>query len=181
MSLESLGNLGEFVSGVAVVVSLIYLALQVRQNTESLRTENYARALDRLAAMQSQLSQSSELVRIFGKGVVDLSKLPLPQRIQVTWALYESFGAFEFMFHAARANALPDEVWERWKAAVAWWLTFPGVRAWWHARPTPFTPAFTAFVEATLENNPSDLEANQRWREFIEGDAGQADGDSPAT
>jgi hypothetical protein len=37
MSLEDLGNVGEFVAAVAVVVSLIYLAFQIRQNTRWLR------------------------------------------------------------------------------------------------------------------------------------------------
>jgi len=44
LDLQFLGNLGEFIGGLAVIVSLVYLALQVRQNTQSLRTENYARA-----------------------------------------------------------------------------------------------------------------------------------------
>ena len=43
LDLETLANVGEFVSAVAVVVSLIYLAFQVRQNTASLRTESHAR------------------------------------------------------------------------------------------------------------------------------------------
>ena len=33
MTLEDLGNLGEFVGAIGVVVSLVYLALQIRQNT----------------------------------------------------------------------------------------------------------------------------------------------------
>ena len=36
LNLEALGNLGDFVGGIAVVVTLIYLALQVRQNNEQL-------------------------------------------------------------------------------------------------------------------------------------------------
>jgi hypothetical protein len=117
--------------------------------------------------MQSQLSTDGDLARLFSTGVIDLSRLTPQQRIQITWCLYEAFGAFEFMFHASRANALPNEVWDRWSAAVAWRLTFPGVRSWWHSRPTPFTRDFTSFVDATLQNNPSDPEASQRWREFI--------------
>jgi len=171
MDLQSLGNLGEFVSGLAVLASLVYLAFQVRQNTQSLRTENYARALERVAVMQAQLSRDGDLAEIFSKGVSDVSKLTPPQRIQLTWSLYEAFGSFEFMFHASRTRALPEEVWERWSAAVAWWLTFPGVRIWWDARPTPFTASFTAFVEATLENNPSDAAASQKWREFVSASA----------
>jgi len=167
MDLQSLANLGEFISGLAVVISLVYLAFQVRQNTHSLHTENYARALDRLAAIQSQLSAHGELSRIFSTGAVDPSRLTPQQRIQMTWGLYETFGAFEFMFHAARSRALPDQVWDRWSAAVAWWLTFPGVISWWRARPTPFSADFTSFVESILRDNPSDPEAAQRWREFL--------------
>jgi hypothetical protein len=47
------------VSAIAVVVSLVYLAYQVRQSTESLRTENYARALERVATMQARLSSDA--------------------------------------------------------------------------------------------------------------------------
>lgn len=36
--LEALGNLGDFIGGIAVVATLLYLAVQVRQNTVALRT-----------------------------------------------------------------------------------------------------------------------------------------------
>ncbi len=35
MDLTQLANLGEFIGGVAVLVTLIYLAAQIRQNTRS--------------------------------------------------------------------------------------------------------------------------------------------------
>lgn len=68
MDLQTLANLGEFLGGVAVIVSLVYVALQVRQNTQSLRTENYGRALDRVASMQSLLSRDTEVSRLFSRG-----------------------------------------------------------------------------------------------------------------
>ena len=36
--LEALGNLGDFIGGIAVVVTLLYLALQVRHNTRAMQT-----------------------------------------------------------------------------------------------------------------------------------------------
>jgi len=50
--LQSLANIGEIIGAITVVLSLIYLAIQIRQSTQAQRTENYSRALDRLAAMQ---------------------------------------------------------------------------------------------------------------------------------
>lgn len=167
MQVEYLANLGEIIGAIAVVVSLIYLAVQVRQNTQAQRTENFSRALDRVAAMQANLSQDSEASVIFSKGVVDTSKLAPKERIQFTWAMYELFGAFEFMFLASKADAIPDEVWQRWLSAVAWWLTFPGVQAWWQVRPIPFTDSFTSFVESLLRDNPTDAETTRRYQDFI--------------
>ena len=167
IDLQYLANLGEVVGAVVVILSLIYLAIQVRQNTQAQQTENYSRALDRLAAMQSRLSQDGEISLIFSKAVLDTSKLTPQERMRFTWSMYEAFGAFEFMFHASRTDAIPDEVWTRWSSGVAWWLSFPGVQAWWQARPIPFTESFTAFVESLLKDNPTDLESAQRYQKFI--------------
>ena len=167
MNLETLGNLGEFVSGIVVVISLIYLAMQVRHNTRSIRTENYARALERVSAMQSRLSQDGDFCALFNRALADPSDLSPDERIQFTWCLYELFGGQEFLFHQSQAGTVPEEVWERWSDTTAWWLTFPGVRSWWHSRPTPFSASFTLYVDALLERAPADARANQRWQDFI--------------
>lgn len=167
--LESLANLGEIIGAIAVVVSLIYLAVQVRQNTQAQRTENFSRALDRVAAIQAALSQDSGTAVIFAKGVVDPGKLTPKERIQFTWSMYELFGAFEFMFLASKSNSLPEDVWQRWSSAVAYWLSFAGVRNWWQARPIPFTTDFTSYVERLLQDNPVDADAAKRYDDFIAG------------
>ena len=169
MNLEMLGNLGEFVSGIVVIASLAYLAVQVRHNTRSLRTENYARALERISAIQSRLSQDGDFNERFSKGLLDLSQLSRNERVQFTWCLYELLGAQEFLFHQSQAGAIQEEVWERWSETMAWWLAFPGVRSWWHARPTPFSASFTAYIDALLERPQVDSNANQRWRDFVQG------------
>jgi hypothetical protein len=169
LDLQGLADLGEFISGLVVIVSLAYLAVQVRQNTQSLRTENYARALDRISAMQSQFSRDAQFTALFSRGLVDPSTLKPQERIQFTWAAFEMFGAFEFMFHQSHARAIPDEVWERWSATAAWWLSFPGIQAWWAARPAPFSASFTDYVEASIREKPHDSAAAQRWQEFVRG------------
>jgi hypothetical protein len=62
--LEDLGNLGEFLSSIAVLASLIYLALQVRQAT---KWQRHAAALDRATALTSPFFASSELPAVLVK------------------------------------------------------------------------------------------------------------------
>lgn len=169
MDLQDLANFGEFIGGLVVIVSLAYLSIQVRQNTQSLRTENYTRALDRISAIQAQMSRDDAFSAMFSKGAADPATLTPQGRIQFTWAAYEAFGAFEFMFHQAQSGAMPDEVWERWAETTRWWLSFPGIRAWWAARPAPFSASFSAFVDACIQSSPVGSAATGRWQEFVRG------------
>ncbi len=47
MTLQDLGNIGEFVAAIGVIISLVYLARQIRQNTESVRAAAVDAATDR--------------------------------------------------------------------------------------------------------------------------------------
>lgn len=181
LDLETLANLGEFVSAIAVVVSLIYLAYQVRQSTASLRTENYSRALERVAALQARLSADAAFAAIVTRGAIDASRLTADERVQFTWTFYEMFGAFEFMFHQSESGALPREVWQRWSDTLAWWISFPGVRAWWLARPAPFSESFTRHVDGRLQTGQPDPASAKRWRAFLRGNDGTSPHVRPAS
>jgi hypothetical protein len=167
LDLESLANVGDLISAIVVVISLVYLALQVRQNTESLRTENYARALERIANMQARLGADAGFSELIARGAADAARLTAGERVQFTWTFYEMFGAFEFMFHQMTAGALPTEVWQRWSETLSWWLSLPGVKAWWHSRPAPFSASFTGYVDGKLQQGPVDADASRRWGAFL--------------
>lgn len=167
MDLDTLAKLGEFVGGFFVVVSLVYLAHQVRQNTKSLRAENYARVLDKMSALQSRLSTDKDLNRIVVLGSQAPERLEPPERVRFGWAMYELLGAAEFMYHQSTNKALPPEVWERWEGTIAWWFLHPGIRTWWHNKPTPLSSDFEAFLENLLRSRQVDEAAAHRWEQFV--------------
>ena len=169
MDLDSLAKLGEFIGGFFVVVSLIYLAHQVRQNTRSLRSENYARILERMSDVQSRLSGDSELNRIVAVGAEDAEQLTRAERLRFSWAMYELFGAAEFMYLQYREKALPQSVWDRWEASLVWWLSHPGMQAWWAAKPAPLAVEFQQFGDELLRTRQMNPETVTRWRSFIAG------------
>jgi hypothetical protein len=170
MRLDVLAQLGEFVGGFFVVISLVYLAYQVRQNTRSLRAENYARILNRMSEMQARLALDADLNHVMTVGAEDPARLSRADRVRFSWALYELIGTAEFMYHQFREKTLPDAVWMRWEATVGWWLSHPGMRAWWRARPSPFSSDFEAFAEDLIRDDRFDKAAVGRWRAFVAGD-----------
>jgi hypothetical protein len=170
MDLDTLAKLGEFVGGIFVFISLIYLAYQLRQNTQSLRAENYARLLDRMSNMQSRFSADAELHHLFMVGAEDPGRLSPAERLRFSWALYELFGTGEFMYHQSLDKTLPPAVWARWEATIGWWLSHPGMRAWWVSKPAPLAADFEAFGDDMIRTNRFDAAAVDRWRRFVAGE-----------
>ena len=87
MSLEALGNIGDFVGGVAVVVTLLYLAVQIRQNTRQVRQSV---ELARAASVKSANFTEPSMLAIASTYI--LSR-PLPDNTQLyAWAEGGSYG-----------------------------------------------------------------------------------------
>ena len=80
MDLETLALLGEFLGGAAVLVSLIYLAIQIRQgnrqvehNTRSLEVSTYQAITSDLNDFRALLITHPDLGRIYLQGLEDPS------------------------------------------------------------------------------------------------------------
>src|SRR5690606_14337852 len=71
MDLRTLADFGEFLGGLGVIVSVVYLAIQIRGNTASVRSENYAHSLERMASMQEYLARDQVFTKIFNRGLVE--------------------------------------------------------------------------------------------------------------
>ncbi len=84
MNIQDLGALGELIGGTAVVVTLIYLAVQVRQNTRSLDTARQLALAQtyqmRSDALQAMLVEASDSVHI-GPMIIKLIDNGYPEDI----------------------------------------------------------------------------------------------------
>ena len=75
MDLESLAQVGEFVGGISVIATLIYLALQIRGNSSAVRSAGAQQTHDTLIQGYFQLATDPQLNRIFRLGTQDISSL----------------------------------------------------------------------------------------------------------
>ena len=74
VTLEDLGNVGEFVAAIATLITLIYLAVQIRQNTGSVKA---AAAQSVLAALNEALQSAAstpQLARVVVLGQADYNQ-----------------------------------------------------------------------------------------------------------
>jgi len=116
---QDLGNLGEFVSAVAVVISLIYLAFQIRQNTSQIDQNTKA---VRAAAIDSSVShvmdarkaifESEALTHLYHVGGNDPLSLSEEELIRYRLLIHNAIWSLWNTFSQSRNAELPIETWD---------------------------------------------------------------------
>ena len=165
MTLSDLASIGSFISALAVLVSLVYLGLQVRQ------TEKNQKALiqqGRAARIADSVLQISEALRTvaFVKGqngdetmsVVELTQFRLIFRSMMISAEDSHFQYGE--------NLLSEKAYESLVASMKFMLVAPGLRAMWAETRDMYEPSFKAFVDQVMRETQSAPPVDElaRWK-----------------
>ena len=72
---EAIGAIGEVVGAVGVICTLVYLAVQIRQNNTNLEESTSAAINQSLADLNSRISSDEQFAELFLRGREDLSTL----------------------------------------------------------------------------------------------------------
>ncbi len=147
MSLDQLGNIGEFVSSVAVVISLIYLAVQIKKNTETERTSTYQSIVSDFGALNQSMASTPELSYMFVQGMEDFHQLNPEEKARISQIFFQCFHYFENMFYQYQKGYLEEEVWSGWKRLMLTYYSRPGFQTWWKARWSVFSEPFSEFLK----------------------------------
>lgn len=160
--LEQLGNLGDFVGGVAVLVTLAYLAIQIRQNTaqvkkasELARADTWARSVEAFSNFRALLISDSEVADIFLRGCRDSSSLNPEERLRFYLILQESFHTTQAGIANTTATgskvANPVHYFN-----LDWLLKQPGIREWWVNESGRYEKEFVTLVNNELSQPKSE-------------------------
>ena len=151
MSLEDLGNIGELVAAIGVIVSLVYLAIQIRQGAASVRATMFITSSSNQAEMASQVVRDPELARIYRVGQRDFESLTEDDQIRFIIFFATLFRTYEQVFQQDRMGLLDAEIWEGRRDAMIRFLREPGVQSVWQRRRHAFSKSFRDFVDAAQE------------------------------
>ena len=107
MSIMELGALGEFIGAIAVVATLVYLALQVRQSSKSTESNAIAQAASDHIANVRSLAQDPVLAMAFDKAQrgEDLGE---PESVQLTWWIGCFLRGAETHVQMAKLGVVPE-------------------------------------------------------------------------
>lgn len=144
--LEALGNLGEFIGAVGVVVSLVYLALQLRQNTSSVRAASFNSMVQNSISLLQNGFIDSEFAAFLARAENDPDALDDVDRLR--WDAYMTavFRHFGNLVYQERVGAIDRQMWESYRRDLKEHLRSPAWSAWFREHQVVFSESLTQEV-----------------------------------
>src|SRR5262249_4361990 len=127
---EAISAIGQIVGAIAVVISLIYVAREIRSNARAARMATVGTVTQWLR----ELAEHPHLLELYYRGIHDFNSLEGADLVGFSALMGQLFGNFEEMYYQQGEGHLDPRVWRKVEATMRDINGYPGVQAWWRSR-----------------------------------------------
>jgi hypothetical protein len=147
MLLQQLAWLGAALSGVGVMLSFIYFAVQIRQNTRVVRATSFQQVINSFASVSFDIARDKSLVDLLVRASRDFATLDEVERTQFSYMMLSYLRRAEGVFFQTEIHMLHNEHWSGIRNSIQEVLTPPGARACWSGLKNRVNPTFRDFID----------------------------------
>ena len=160
MNWEAISAVGEIVGAIAVIVTLIYLAMQIKDSARATRSEALTDATTAMQAFYLEVGSSPQVSEIFLDGLTNPESLSTKAQYQYVFLLHSGFLGFQRTFFLAKEGTLDTHLRDSIGTAIHAVNHLPGMQFYWRQRKAFFQPEFVEWVEELLARKPlTDMDA----------------------
>ena len=159
MSWQDLGSIGELISAIAVVVSLIYLAFQIRQNTsqidqktKTMQASAFDSSITHTIAAREAIFVNEDVARIYHDGSLDPDSLTDEEGMRYRLIIHNILWAIWNLQSQAQVGGIAAETWAAQLMILRRILATQGVQSFWADYHNEFGESFQAIVDEVLED-----------------------------
>jgi hypothetical protein len=150
MTIQELGAIGELIGGIAIIISLLYVGLQIRQHSSTLRSTTAQSATEMAESVYVPVMQDATLADLTIRGLKDPSTLSEVDMARFTSHWQNGFFTLQNWFYQWRAGTLDDDIWGGWSQVFTDIYTTPGIKYFWDKRCQYFSKEFRDYLEKDL-------------------------------
>lgn len=126
MNWDAIGAAAEVLGALAVVTTLLYLSLQIRQYSVGMSSATFHSSMQGFNQINSMLVQDPTLALTYEKGMNDPESLTAEEQVQVVWLMRCYVNIFENLYQQFVRGACPEEYWVRYARELKQTLDSPG-------------------------------------------------------
>ena len=112
MSWEAISGIAETVGAFGVIVSLIYVGVQIRQNTIAARVSNYQQWVDTQVSVNRGLSDEPGATELVDRANTDFASLSNAELLRLKMVFYNHFTQWNVAFTNNKLSLVDREKWQ---------------------------------------------------------------------
>jgi len=147
MNIMELGAIGELVGGVAVIASLIYVGIQVRQNTSAIRADSAQGFADSINGAILKVAGGGESARCLRLAFENSEAMTDDEKITADHIAIASFQSYDSGLLQAELGSLDEATRAMIHRRIRRFLEFDYYSDWWTQNHWKFSEPLTLFVE----------------------------------
>lgn len=159
MSIQDLGSLGEFIAAIATLITLAYLAVQIRQNTQSVRASTFHEAISDFAHGIEELNKDADLTRIWYEGLQNFENLSQLEQQRFATYLTAILRRYENILYQTEQGTLDPNAMLGMHSHMKYAMSQSGSQAWWARGKNLFNAELQQHVESKLMQKDSQVDA----------------------
>lgn len=128
MNWEAISAVGQLVGALAVLVTLIYLAVQIRQNTAAVATATYESTMTGFNDINVVVASHPPLASLLDRGCQSPESLQAQEIVQFNFLLRCYVNQWWKLFKLYERGSLPGEEWSIFAREAAQFMDQPGCR-----------------------------------------------------
>jgi len=168
MNWDAISAIGEIVSAIAVIVTLMYLAVQIRDSARAARSTAVTDATTAMQSFYQELGSNPLAAKLFLDGMTDPESLSRHDQYQFLMLTHTAFLGFQRSFFLALEGTLDIGLRDSIGTAINAVSPLPGMKLYWRQRKAFFQPEFVEWVEdLMLRDGTTDMDA---YRDALPGD-----------
>jgi len=142
MNWEMLAAFGQLAAVFVGIPSLIYLAIQIREQTKERRQSAVHALTVQWGDLTASLHDNAETAAIFLRGVQSFTDLDSVSKLRFSAFFNRLINIFEGMYFSHRQGILTGSSWGAVERTMSDLIAYPGVQQWWETRRRWHTEEF---------------------------------------
>lgn len=153
MSWEAISSIAELVGAAGVIISLIYLAFQVKQNTKASKAATRQALADGAQRLASDVVEGDDIARIMTDAMTGTDIKP-HEIFRLQSRCYRDLRFWDNAYYQYTEGLLTEEEWDGFRENLKLVMQFPTYREYWGKLQVMFSAPFREELNDLLSSEP---------------------------
>jgi hypothetical protein len=146
-------SLTEMLGAVAVVLSLVFVGIQIRENNRATMSAMASASIDSISAWYLEIGNNEQSSALIYHYLSDPNLLSAEERFQAAMNLHGVFLVFQNSYYLANEGTLEHSILHSVTEAIVGIREQPGFQLYWKQRRSIFLEGFQEYVDSILASD----------------------------